>query len=119
MNVRLNEAQRDAVDQAVVDLSEMGVTVGRNQLLADCLRELHRVLNIFRQHGFAALRADWQALDAYADRAVTLQLPDAQGVRGWRRAWMKPVPFCCAITHVALAHIAVVKSACDWIRAHE
>lgn len=82
LNVCLNEAQRDAVDQAVVDLAEMGVTVGRNQLLADCLRELHGVLSTFRQHGFAALRADWMALDAFTDRAVTLQLPNAQGVQG-------------------------------------
>jgi BirA family biotin operon repressor/biotin-[acetyl-CoA-carboxylase] ligase len=82
LNVRLNEAQRDAVDQAVVDLAEMGVTVGRNRLLADCLRELHSVLSAFRQHGFAALRADWMALDAFADRAVALQLPNARGVHG-------------------------------------
>lgn len=82
LNVCLNEAQRDAVDQAVVDLAEMGVSVGRNQLLADCLQELHRVLNTFRQHGFAALRADWMALDAFTDRAVVLQLPNTQGVHG-------------------------------------
>src|SRR3569833_2455688 len=37
LNVRLNETQRDAVDQAVVDLAEMEVPVGRNQLLAVCL----------------------------------------------------------------------------------
>ncbi|HEX7970776.1 MAG TPA: biotin--[acetyl-CoA-carboxylase] ligase [Thiobacillus sp.] len=82
LNVRLSEAQRDAVDQAVVDLAEMGVTVGRNQLLADCLRELHAVLGAFRQHGFAALRGDWMALDAYADKPVTLQLPDTRGMHG-------------------------------------
>jgi len=82
LNVRLSEAQRDTVDQAVVDLAEMGVTVGRNQLLADCLQELHVVLTFFRQHGFAALRADWMALDAYADKAVVLQLPDTHGVHG-------------------------------------
>jgi BirA family biotin operon repressor/biotin-[acetyl-CoA-carboxylase] ligase len=82
MNIRLNEAQRNAVDQAVVDLAEMGVTVGRNQLLADCLRELHTVLTLFRQHGFAALRQDWLALDAYAGRAVALSLPDARRVQG-------------------------------------
>ena len=82
LNVSLSDAQRDAVDQAVVDLAEMGVSVGRNQLLADCLQELHSVLTRFRQHGFAALRADWMALDAYADKAVALQLPDASGVHG-------------------------------------
>jgi BirA family transcriptional regulator, biotin operon repressor / biotin---[acetyl-CoA-carboxylase] ligase len=82
LNVRLGDAQRDAVDQAVVDLAEMGVTVGRNQLLAVCLQELHTTLSVFRQAGFAALRENWMALDAYADRAVVLQLPDARGVQG-------------------------------------
>jgi BirA family biotin operon repressor/biotin-[acetyl-CoA-carboxylase] ligase len=82
LNVRLNEAQRDVVDQAVIDLTEMGVTVGRNQLLADCLQELHAVLTLFRRHGFAALREDWLALDAYAGRAVTLSLPNARSVQG-------------------------------------
>jgi BirA family biotin operon repressor/biotin-[acetyl-CoA-carboxylase] ligase len=82
LNVSLSEAQRDAVDQAVVDLAEMGVRAGRNQVLADCLLELHSVLSRFRQHGFAGLRADWLALDAYADKPVALQLPNARGVHG-------------------------------------
>ena len=82
LNVRMSGAQRDAVDQAVVDLAEMGVAVGRNRLLADCLLELHAVLRLFRQHGFAPLREDWLKLDAYAGRAVALALPDARSVRG-------------------------------------
>lgn len=82
LNVNLSETQRDRVDQAVVDLAEMGVRAGRNQLLADCLRELHEVLTVFRQHGFTALREDWMALDAYADKPVALLLPNAQGVHG-------------------------------------
>lgn len=82
LNMRLNEAQRDVVDQAVVDLKEMGVTAGRNRLLADCLLELHTVMKQFRQEGFAAFRADWQALDAYAGKAVALNLPNARSVHG-------------------------------------
>jgi BirA family biotin operon repressor/biotin-[acetyl-CoA-carboxylase] ligase len=82
LNVRLNEAQRDVVDQAVVDLAEMGITVGRNQLLADCLLELNTALSVFRQHGFAGLRQEWLALDAYSGRAVTLALPDARSIHG-------------------------------------
>jgi BirA family transcriptional regulator, biotin operon repressor / biotin---[acetyl-CoA-carboxylase] ligase len=82
LNVRLSAEQRDVVDQAVVDLREMGVSVGRNQLLAECLQELHGMLTTFREHGFAALRADWMALDAYADKAVSLKLPDTKGVSG-------------------------------------
>jgi BirA family biotin operon repressor/biotin-[acetyl-CoA-carboxylase] ligase len=82
LNVRLDEAQRDAVDQAVVDLTEMGVTVGRNRMLADCLLELHSVMTLFRERGFAALHADWLALDAYAGKPVALSLPDARKVQG-------------------------------------
>jgi BirA family biotin operon repressor/biotin-[acetyl-CoA-carboxylase] ligase len=82
LNVRLNDAQRDAVDQAVVDLAEMGVTVGRNQLLADCLLELHSAISLFREQGFAALREAWLALDAYAGKPVALALPDARSVQG-------------------------------------
>lgn len=82
LNVCLNATQRDTIDQAVIDLAEMGVTVGRNQLLADCLQELHAVLTTFREHGFSALRADWMALDAFAGKEVALLLPDTQGVHG-------------------------------------
>jgi BirA family biotin operon repressor/biotin-[acetyl-CoA-carboxylase] ligase len=72
LNVRLDPAQRDAVDQAMVDLHEMGATIGRNELLADCLRELHAVMGTFRRQGFGALRDAWQELDAYAGRRVYL-----------------------------------------------
>ncbi|WP_324780315.1 biotin--[acetyl-CoA-carboxylase] ligase [Thiobacillus sedimenti] len=82
LNCRLGDAQREGVDQAVVDLQEMGVAIGRNQLLADCLLELQRVVDIFRERGFAALRDEWMALDAYAGKTVTLALPDARRVHG-------------------------------------
>jgi BirA family biotin operon repressor/biotin-[acetyl-CoA-carboxylase] ligase len=82
LNVGLNDMQRDTIDQAVIDLAEIGVTSGRNELLADCLQELHAVLTTFRQYGFAALRADWMALDAYAGKDVALLLADTQGVHG-------------------------------------
>jgi BirA family biotin operon repressor/biotin-[acetyl-CoA-carboxylase] ligase len=82
LNVRLNDAQRESVDQAVVDLAEMGVTIGRNQLLVDCLQELHAIVTAFRQQGFDALRAEWLMRDAYAGRAVALLLPDGRCVPG-------------------------------------
>ncbi len=82
LNVSLNEAHRETINQAVIDLAEMGVTVGRNQLLADCLAELDEVSRVFRQQGFAALRAAWMELDAYAEREVSLLLPNAQAVHG-------------------------------------
>jgi BirA family biotin operon repressor/biotin-[acetyl-CoA-carboxylase] ligase len=82
LNFSLSKAQREAVDQAVIDLVEMGVTAGRNQLLADCLAELHVVSQQFRDRGFAALREDWSALDAFAGRGVWLNLPDGRKIEG-------------------------------------
>ncbi len=82
LNVSLGNKQRDAVEQAVVDLAEMDVSVGRNRLLATCLEEWHAVLTRFRERGFADLRADWTALDAYAGKAVRLQMPDSRDVHG-------------------------------------
>ena len=40
------------------------------------------MLERFRRSGFATLRDDWMALDAYAGRAIVLQLPDTRGVHG-------------------------------------
>ncbi len=82
LNCRLNASQRDAVDQAVVDLAELGVTIGRNQILSECLQELDATLAVFRQHGFAALREDWMVLDAFAGKPVSLLLPDTRAVHG-------------------------------------
>lgn len=82
LNLRLRGAQRDAIDRAVVDLAELGITAGRNRILADCLRELYAVAQQFRAGGFAALREEWLALDAYAGRAVRLGLAEGQAVTG-------------------------------------
>jgi len=82
LNVRIRGEQRDCIDQAVVDLEEIGAHVSRNRLLADCLDEMHAVMAVFRCEGFAALRADWEALDAYAGRPVRLQFPDGRSARG-------------------------------------
>ncbi|MBN8761623.1 MAG: biotin--[acetyl-CoA-carboxylase] ligase [Thiobacillus sp.] len=82
LNIRIRGAQRDRIDQAVIDLDEIGVRVGRNRLLADCLVEMHRVMKVFRCDGFAALRAEWEALDAYAGKLVRLQFPDGDAVSG-------------------------------------
>lgn len=82
LNVRLSDAQREGIDQGVIDLAEMGVTVGRNQLLVDCLRELHVTLNIFREQGFSALRDEWMAMDAYSGKEVSLLLPNTLAVHG-------------------------------------
>ena len=82
LNVRLPAAQRDSIDQAVVDLDEMQVRTGRNLLLATCLLELKAVREVMRGEGFSALRAEWESHHAHAGQPVTLTLPNAQTVEG-------------------------------------
>ena len=82
LNVQLKEPHREAIDQAVIDLTEMGVTVGRNQLLAACLLEMRDVIGRFRQAGFAALRSEWLQHDVFFGKPVSLRLADNQLVTG-------------------------------------
>lgn len=82
INLRLPRDLRQEIDQAVVDLDELGAGTGRNRLLAACLLELSDAVAVFRQSGFAAFRAAWQAHDAYAGRRVRLQGPDGRSVTG-------------------------------------
>jgi BirA family biotin operon repressor/biotin-[acetyl-CoA-carboxylase] ligase len=82
LNVRLPTAQRESIDQAVIDLDEMQVDLDRNALLAACLVELADVTNVLRREGFAALRGEWESHHAHAGQAVTLSLPDGSGRSG-------------------------------------
>lgn len=85
LNFRLPAAQRESIDQAVVDLEEMQVQVDRNSLLATCLIELKSVMDVMRQDGFSGLRAEWEAHHAHAGHAVSLLLPDQRTVTGIAR----------------------------------
>jgi len=85
LNVRLPAAQRESIDQAVVDLEEMQVQVDRNRLLATCLIELKSVMDVMRQDGFSGLRAEWESHHAHAGQSVSLLLPDRQTVTGIAR----------------------------------
>ena len=85
LNVRLPPAQRESIDQAVVDLDEMQVHIGRNALLATCLLELREVVEVLRCEGFKALRAEWESHHAHAGQPVSLVLPHAQVVEGVAR----------------------------------
>ena len=82
LNVNLPAAQREAIDQAVIDLHEMQVDVDRNVLLASCLVELKVVIDVMREQGFKGLRDEWQKHHAHAGQPVNLLLPDKQSISG-------------------------------------
>jgi BirA family transcriptional regulator, biotin operon repressor / biotin---[acetyl-CoA-carboxylase] ligase len=76
INFRLDASTRERIDQAVTDLVTAGVSYDRNRVLAEILVRLAQVLNTFRLHGFGPLRSEWESYHVYADRAVTVRLPD-------------------------------------------
>lgn len=66
-------------DQPVAALAGQGLQPSRNVLVARLIERLAAVLARFEQGGFAALQADYAALDLLRDRA--LRVSDAQGER--------------------------------------
>jgi BirA family biotin operon repressor/biotin-[acetyl-CoA-carboxylase] ligase len=78
LNVAMPGAAAREIDQAWTDIRTMtgGGGPGRNTLLAALVNELLPLMAGFERDGFAAWRAQWQALDAYADKPVIL---DASG----------------------------------------
>jgi len=78
--------QRPAdIDQPVAALSDAGVYLSRNALLARLLNELQRMLAEFDRHGFAAFRDEWMALSSHQDQAVRLSFSHAEPVDGVAR----------------------------------
>ncbi len=72
INVRLDEAVRDAVAAPVIDLQAAGWTGQRDALLAEILRELAPALDLFARLGFHPFRAAWLARHALQQRNVTI-----------------------------------------------
>lgn len=76
VNERLPPPYRQEIDQAVVDLAEMGVSIGRTELLHAILSELAQTMNLFEQQGIRPALADWPSWHAHEGRAVSLRTPD-------------------------------------------
>ncbi len=72
LNVRLPDTLIEALDQPATDLGRLGFGGSRTELLAVLVSELVEVLEAFERGGFAPLRADWEAANAFAGRPVRL-----------------------------------------------
>ncbi|MBT0587789.1 bifunctional biotin--[acetyl-CoA-carboxylase] ligase/biotin operon repressor BirA [Alteromonas oceanisediminis] len=64
------------IDQPVADLSD--ITQDRNSLAARVLNELYRRLPDFEQSGLGEIATDWNQLDVFAQKSVTVQSGDRQ-----------------------------------------
>lgn len=76
VNEHLPPRQRHGIDQAVIDLAEMGVQTSRTELLYGILAELSRTMQVFEQEGIQPILAEWPNWHAHEGRAVSLRTPD-------------------------------------------
>lgn len=83
LNLALPQQVLRQIEQPVSSLAEMSGTLPeRNHLLAVVLLELEDVLREFADHGFVALRTEWQSYHALQEQAAQLLLPDGSRVEG-------------------------------------
>lgn len=83
LNLRLPEAMRQAIDQAVTDLHSIAPQeIDPSQGLGTFLRHLADVLDQFEQAGFESLRDEWMAQHAYKNHPVRLLMPDGREIEG-------------------------------------
>jgi BirA family transcriptional regulator, biotin operon repressor / biotin---[acetyl-CoA-carboxylase] ligase len=76
LNVKLSVAMRGRIDQPATDLVSLCPgAVDRNAVLAVALAELAAVLDVFSEHGFKPLKAEWERAHALDGEAVVLRLP--------------------------------------------
>jgi len=82
LNLRLSESMKKRIDQAASDLESTGLRIDRNKLLGRVLRELHSVLSVYSQSGFAPFKAEWERAHEYQDKMVRLALSDGTEPEG-------------------------------------
>lgn len=85
LNLRLPDSVKASIDQPVVSMEEIFVHWDRNALLAAILVEMEVQLMRFERDGFAAFRADWEAVHLHQDLAVRVMRGQGEVVEGVAR----------------------------------
>lgn len=70
LNVKMPDAGSRDIDQAWVDLSQLGMKASRNQLAAAILDRLMPMLASYDKGGFLNYKDRWQSLDAFFGKEV-------------------------------------------------
>ena len=77
LNVQLAETDGAHIDQPWADLMhDLGCTVDRNQLAADCAAQLYKLLQNYDEIGFAPYQARWGKIDVLSGRKVSVKFKD-------------------------------------------
>ena len=76
VNQRLPARFREEIDQAVVDMDEMGARVNRAEVMAVILTELSTAMAEFARTGMRSALQEWPRWHAHEGRQVMLRSPD-------------------------------------------
>ncbi len=82
INCRRTRGLRARVRRPVAFLEDYAASLPRNRVIRDIAAALLEALDAFDARGFDALRADWEALDAYAGQRLRVRLADGRTVSG-------------------------------------
>jgi BirA family biotin operon repressor/biotin-[acetyl-CoA-carboxylase] ligase len=85
LNQRLHEMQRQEIDQAVVDLAQIGVEASREELMLDILKEMSGLMKTFEQEGIQPMIDEWITWHAHQDKEVVLRMADGSTYVGIAR----------------------------------
>ncbi|WP_293763437.1 biotin--[acetyl-CoA-carboxylase] ligase [uncultured Aquitalea sp.] len=85
IGIGLNVSAPGEVDQPVAALSDVGIHVGRNTLLAEVLNELAAVLEQFNREGFAPFQEEWMRWSSHHNAPVRLSFSHGEPVDGVAR----------------------------------
>jgi BirA family transcriptional regulator, biotin operon repressor / biotin---[acetyl-CoA-carboxylase] ligase len=81
INCRRDRRLAAKVRRSVAFVSDY-VVVPRNQVIAQVGRALMEALDVFDAQGLAPLRAQWEAMDAYAGQRLRIRLADGRVISG-------------------------------------
>lgn len=82
VGINLQLADDLGIDQAWTDLGRAGHAININPLAAELITQLRHHVAVFGQSGFAGLRPQWQARDAFYGQAVVVEQGPNPSVHG-------------------------------------
>ena len=73
LNVQMPDSAAMQIDQAWVDLHQLGVHASRNRIAALLIQHLLIAIQQFTEHGFVFFQPEWQLLDVSRGRPVSIR----------------------------------------------
>ncbi|VFS46685.1 Bifunctional protein BirA [Budvicia aquatica] len=128
INLSMREPDSSVVNQLWSNLSDGGIAIDRNQLVATLLSTLRETLQQFEQQGLAPFITRWRKLDNFIDRPVKLLIGenqihgiargiDKQGLCYWSRmGWLSLI---LVVKFHCVRRIELASAKYSWMRIEQ